>query len=221
VINEYLERFRELTGGPEQFWPARLGLDAELRIASEDEFQAGLVRDMEAIRARSALVLEYAWAVPNERALDVLAELAPIVEVGAGGGYWAMLLRERGVDVVAYDKRPGARSASEDESLPPRRVWSEVLEADELVAAKHPDRTLFLCWPPYASDMADKALRAYLKAGGRTLVYVGEDYGGCNASDAFFNLLGKRMKEAETVAIPRYPGMHDYLTVYRRKGRRR
>jgi hypothetical protein len=29
-----------------------------------------------------------------------------VVEVGAGTGYWAALLRARGVDVVAYDVRP-------------------------------------------------------------------------------------------------------------------
>ena len=43
---------------------------------------------------------EYAWALPDERALRVLEAYAPLVEVGAGKGYWASLLHARGVDVV-------------------------------------------------------------------------------------------------------------------------
>ena len=39
--------------------------------------------------ARKDAVQQYAWAVPTEEALDVLSEHAPLVEVGAGSGYWA------------------------------------------------------------------------------------------------------------------------------------
>ena len=39
----------------------------------------------------------YAFAVPSEEALALLASHAPIVEMGCGTGYWAALLRQRGV----------------------------------------------------------------------------------------------------------------------------
>ena len=39
-------------------------------------------------------------------ALDALAARSPLVEVGAGLGYWAHLLRRRGVPVQAYDSHP-------------------------------------------------------------------------------------------------------------------
>eukprot|EP00271_Cylindrocystis_brebissonii_P019739 TRINITY_DN6186_c0_g1_i1.p1 TRINITY_DN6186_c0_g1~~TRINITY_DN6186_c0_g1_i1.p1 ORF type:complete len:542 (-),score=66.17 TRINITY_DN6186_c0_g1_i1:227-1852(-) len=50
----------------------------------------------------------YSWAVPTEEALAAIAAAAPngLVEMGAGTGYWAMLLRQRGVAVAAYDRRP-------------------------------------------------------------------------------------------------------------------
>ena len=38
--------------------------------------------------------------------LDALAERAPLVEVGAGLGYWAAALRARGVPVLALDSHP-------------------------------------------------------------------------------------------------------------------
>ena len=35
--------------------------------------------------------------------LQILASFEPLVEIGCGKGYWSRLLRDRGVDIVAYD----------------------------------------------------------------------------------------------------------------------
>jgi len=35
------------------------------------------------------LVEQYAWAVPDDKALNILQEFSPLVELGAGKGYWA------------------------------------------------------------------------------------------------------------------------------------
>ncbi|EKX39850.1 hypothetical protein GUITHDRAFT_143229 [Guillardia theta CCMP2712] len=50
----------------------------------------------------------YAWSVPCEEALRSIAQASPngILELGAGTGYWASLLRSRGVPVVCYDRVP-------------------------------------------------------------------------------------------------------------------
>lgn len=47
-----------------------------------------------------------AFAVPSEGALTLLAQHAPIIEMGAGTGYWVHLLQARGVDACAFDARP-------------------------------------------------------------------------------------------------------------------
>jgi hypothetical protein len=88
-------------------------------------------------------------------------------------------------------------------------------------AALHPDRTLFLCWPPYGRPVASVALRRYLGAGGRTVAYVGEHEGGCCADEAFFPLLEQSFKCEAELAIPQWPGMHDYLSVWRLKDQSR
>uniref|UniRef100_A0AAV1UJU6 Uncharacterized protein n=1 Tax=Peronospora matthiolae TaxID=2874970 RepID=A0AAV1UJU6_9STRA len=49
------------------------------------------------------VAMRYSWAIPDERALQIIKHYGPIVEMGAGSGYWARLLQDRGVDVVAYD----------------------------------------------------------------------------------------------------------------------
>jgi hypothetical protein len=51
---------------------------------------------------------KYAWAIPDARALRIIKHFAPVVEMGAGTGYWCSLLRESGVDIVAYDLFGGA-----------------------------------------------------------------------------------------------------------------
>ena len=50
------------------------------------------------------LCKKYAWAIPDERALQILASFSPLIEIGAGRGYWARLLRDQGVDILAFDK---------------------------------------------------------------------------------------------------------------------
>ena len=49
----------------------------------------------EELDERPGLVQRFSWAVPSDDALDVIARYAPIVEMGAGSGYWAHLMRER------------------------------------------------------------------------------------------------------------------------------
>jgi len=49
------------------------------------------------------LAQRYSYVLPDDRSLSALAGLGPLVEVGAGTGYWASRLRACGVDVVAID----------------------------------------------------------------------------------------------------------------------
>src|SRR5688572_22451888 len=57
---------------------------------------------------RLSLAQEYSFAIPNEEAITAIAKAGDkkIVEMGAGTGYWAMLLRQAGADVIAYERTP-------------------------------------------------------------------------------------------------------------------
>jgi hypothetical protein len=160
--------------------------------------------------ARQKLVSHYAWAVPDERALVLVGETGSVVEIGAGGGYWAALLRARGVEVFAYDPKPGKTVWSE-------KVWTEVSVGWCKPAEKHHKSTLFLCWPAYCSRFAEIAVRRYFRAGGERVAYIGEGQGGCCADDGFFELLEEKFEETDQASIPLFPGLHDYLTVWKRK----
>lgn len=158
--------------------------------------------------ARHALVLEYSWAIPNEEALELLASLSPLVEIGAGGGYWSWCLRERGATVVPYDLNPppvGNHQAT--------RVWRPVSKGGPRKLRKHADCTLLLCWPPYNNPCAEQCLDWYE---GDRIAYVGE-WGGCTATEAFHARLEAEWSQTHKVELPRWFGLHDHLTVWERK----
>src|SRR5687768_14809752 len=52
---------------------------------------------------RQRLFERYAHAIPTTQALRALLALGPILEIGAGAGYWARLLRDLGGDVIATE----------------------------------------------------------------------------------------------------------------------
>ena len=47
----------------------------------------------------------FAFGVPSEEICEAIAAHTPIVELGAGTGYWAAMLARRGADVPAFDCR--------------------------------------------------------------------------------------------------------------------
>lgn len=160
-------------------------------------------------QARSTLASKYAWAVPTDEALEVLAGVAPILEIGAGTGYWASLLRERGVDILAYDTNPYENHWCNGS-------WGDVLIGGTEQAGLHPDRALFLCWPPYNTSMAGDALKLYT---GSTLVLVGEAEGGCTGGDDLWDQLdADNWCEVKYLDLPNWPGIHDNLSVWHRGG---
>lgn len=165
---------------------------------------------------RGVLVERYAWAIPNDEALLTLARYGPLVEIGAGTGYWASLLRERGVDILAYDKRPLTRENHKNPYFYGSSQWTTVRKGTKAKAAKYHERTLFLCWPPYNSTMASDTLQTYQDAGGQTVVYVGE-WEGCTGDALFHEMLMEGWEEIERVRLPRWPDIRDSLWVFRKK----
>lgn len=184
-------------------------------------------------QVRRHLIGTYAFGIPGEEALDCLARHAPIVEMGAGLGYWARCLRERGVDVVAYDAmsdqwqawfRPtvlertaGGLVARSDPLRFEPVLWTEVLEGGPERLAAHAERTLLLCWPDLWSGFDEESLRAYE---GERVVCVGELGERGTGSDGFRRLLGRAWRPIDDAPVPRWPGCDDHLVVYARSASR-
>jgi hypothetical protein len=96
----------------------------------------------------SSRIEKYSWAIPDKRAIRIAASFGPLVEVGAGKGYWAMLLRAAGVNVLAYDII-GTPAKGKGEKHGAVTFWSEVQRggAKALQSVACLGRALFLCYP--------------------------------------------------------------------------
>jgi hypothetical protein len=156
------------------------------------------------------LAQRYAYVFPSDVALSALAALGPLVELGAGTGYWAHKLRSAGVDIVAFDQAPlnGERA---NRYHPPTPQWADVEPGDQTVLTEHADRSLFLCWPPLFSSLGD--CLSYYR--GNTVAYIGD--GGYRTArldrlnDAF-----TKVAAAPVRALDPYPGVQPQLTIWKR-----
>lgn len=200
------------------------------------------LRDLPGAPGRAALVVRYSWAVPSREAIEALVSLGPLLEVGAGTGYWASLVRAAGGDIVATDLEP-ARSRWHRGG----RTWTEVEALDAQSAIRRHARTadgrlraLVLCWPPYGDSMATEAVELFHQLGGAVVAHIGE-VNGCTGDATLPYLLGGEgycsecdwpdpdgpvphtcrdalYKRVRSVRIPQWEGCYDDLSIFRRLG---
>jgi hypothetical protein len=166
---------------------------------------------MERYMARQQMVAAYAWAIPNAEAIELLVRHAPLVEMGAGTGYWAWLVRQGGGDILAFDRYPPPDPRNRWHAG--ESQWTEVLPGGARLLARHPGRTLFLCWPPRDEPMEEQCLQAY---DGHTLIYVGE----LPADPAKPTALPHPFESwtvAGTLDLPQWESVTDRLFVLRRR----
>lgn len=164
---------------------------------------------------RQRLVRQYCWTIPDPDTVAFVARHAEgrLVDPIAGTGYWAYLLAQLGVDVVCYDLNPGAALVTN--GWHDGHLYAEVSTKDCAEAATlHPDRTLFLSWPPHGQDVGARILNAFQ---GKRVIYVGDDSGGATGDDEMHRLL----RTDWTAVASRQPvlwwGQHDQVTVYERR----
>lgn len=137
------------------------------------------------------LINKYSWATPDPRAVQIIKHFAPVIEIGCGkNAYWANILHQCGIDVLAYDrnvhsggtisipsgdetsgksnKKIKIEEGKQDSTIGAVKVKQggpEVLSTDEIKAS---NRTLMLCYPD--EDLDPEAVSSSLEnAAGQTL----------------------------------------------------
>jgi hypothetical protein len=164
---------------------------------------------------RDEFLPQFGFAILNAAAIDALRGCGPILEIGAGCGYWSHELRAAGLDVIATDPYPTGKEAHYSCIKDGwRLLWMEVepLTAADAIA-KYPGRALLTVWPDLRDEWTSGALEAY---SGQRVMYVGEGDGGCTANDRFHEILAEQFTQVATVHIPQFFGIHDRLQIYER-----
>lgn len=177
---------------------------------------------LEQHQLRQALSHRYSWAIPTPEALETIAALSPILEIGAGTGYWAWLLRRQGAEVIALDQAPVETGINDyhrpQDAGAPVHSWHPVAPAprdgDPRFHTDWQRHTLLLCWPPYGTSMARRYLRQFR---GENLVYIGEAGGGCTGDEEFHEALRRNWTVVSSQSLPNWSRIHDRLYHYRRK----
>ena len=158
----------------------------------------------------------YSFATPSITSIRKLVELSPLVEIGAGTGYWSHMIRQAGGIVHCYDRDPpSAVAACKANSYHGRtKQWTAVLRGGPEKSTQHgSSASLFLCYPPPDNDMALAALRAFK---GNTLCYVGE-FSGDTGTRSFEKLLVASFVCCEILSLPNWADTCYSLMIWRRK----
>lgn len=174
------------------------------------------------LRLRDRFIKNCSFAIPTRSVLKELAKYSPIVEMGAGSGFWSYKLKKVGAKVVAFDNFSGRYAWDRDIALGLdksgtygfKKRWDEVLKGGPSVLEDYPDHTLMLCWPDYQNPMASRSLDCYE---GKRVIYIGEGPGGCTGDDEFHNKLKRDWTEVKFLEIPQWYGIHDWVMIYERK----
>jgi len=164
---------------------------------------------------RSELIRNFSFAIPTEEAINELIKYNPLIEIGAGTGYWAYLINKYGGDIIAFDNNERDdewNNVSKEKYF--KKNWFDVKYGNEKMILNFPNRTLFMCWIEYGSEIGLECLKLYKK---NYFLYIGEDGGGCCATDSFFDYLKKHWKLKKTINIPQWSGIRDYFNIFKRK----
>lgn len=164
---------------------------------------------------RNSLIETYCFSIPFKEVLNIIKEYSPILELGAGTGYYSYCLRQSGADIEAYDLYSpdyedqfdflGTNHWFEE-------TWIMVHQGGEDIVRAFSESSLFLCWPPPESKMAFNALKAFESVNGKYLIYIGDPVS--SADESFFRELEKNTL-IKDMKLPAWPWINEKLMIYK------
>lgn len=176
----------------------------------QERVHAKVMRDVAELQVRDLFIHEFGFAILTRAAVNFIRPYGPLVEIGAGTGYWSYELAKAGIDIVATDRLPPGLGNNKWF----KKQWCDVIAMDAVQAIKaYPRRTLLTCWPSLNELWATKTLKAFR---GEFVLYEGE-HRGATADDTFHDLLEQDFEIVNEFSVPIFYGLHDSLVAWRRK----
>lgn len=171
--------------------------------------------------ARFKLTKKFGFPLYLEEWINPLAEYLSnkkVLEIMAGSGFLAKQLADRGVNIKATDNKTY-----------PEFIFNNYFDVEELNCmdavkkyAKDSD-VLFCSWPTMDNEYANACLKALEINPNLIIMMIGENCGGCTASDLFFKNFKIDVNNYDEKLLSAcanyfsYPMIHDNITLYKKK----
>jgi len=128
------------------------------------------------------------------------------LEIMAGAGWLAKALKQCGVNIIATDDFSWKKE--QHAKIAPVFPISNY-EASKAIININAD-ILIVSWPPYCCNAIVKASEVWGTE--KPIIYIGENQGGCNTTDAFFERF-KIIQNHPHIPIKSWNGIHDYVRI--------
>jgi len=183
-----------------------------------------------------SLVNQHAWATPDDRAIRILQNFSPLVEIGCGANaYWCKAMKAAGIDIVGYDLQPeeGGKINKQHKG----GGGFAVKQGGPDVLANFKDRSLFLCYAdedlsPEEYDGNGSEIKPTLGAAclehfkGEYVIHVGELFGdttsieqapwGRSSSPAFQDRLASEYHCLLKASLTNWLHVRDTISIWKR-----
>lgn len=164
-------------------------------------------------KERKKFIQKYGFSIYSRETLDILAQYLksqedPTLEIFAGSGYLSDKLSKRGVSIIASDK--GAESFQKYKI---NNVYKRDIECDVHALNLQEFSSVIMAWPEMNTNAY---LVAQKMAAGQVLIYIGEDEGGCTASEEFFSEVNTNWEAMTELQNALNTHHYNFLSVYDR-----
>lgn len=182
-----------------------------------DRYPESIIDDfVGSFRLREDYCKYISWCLVSNSWIDPLYNIikgSNCIELYAGRGILSKLLQDRGLKIEAYD----------DFSWNYRNYqFTDVINKDALAVVKEYKSNLdyiLMSWVPYQDSTINKVAKAIKKYHPETtIIWIGEDYGGCNGTDKFFEMT-REVNELWEVNdnFQQWDGLHDRVVMLKMK----
>ena len=171
--------------------------------------------------------LNTAWATPTFNVIKYIKEIVeekPVLEIGAGYGLWAALLKMVGCNIIATDDY----SWMKHNNGTSKETYTDIenISYGDALAKYNEYKILFLCWPHPKGYMTYNTLQKFTEGNkGETLIYIGEEdftiTGGINFQKYLEkNWIVKPIPDKEELIMPNFTSgiqTSTKISIYTRK----